>query len=515
MRNVSALAIIALLFRGVATPQARPLDWPSYGGDARRTGWERSDTRITRENVKDFQLVLKRKLEGAESGPRSLTPPVVIGLLISYRGFKELGVLSDSAGDLWALDVDLNKIFWKKRFGESSSQQSSSVCSGIAATPALIPPVTFGGVRRPPAAASTTKAATISPRLGGAGFGLPRSIFMLAPDGKLHQVNSSDGSDQFPPLDFLPPGARASSLTVNHNTVYASTSGNCAGTENGVWAIDLSEDEPRPVHFELNGSDANGLGGFAIGNDGTVYVQTGAAETGSATHKWANTLLALAPGDLKVKGNFTISNSAPGTGNAATPVVFEHKGRDIVATAGSDGRIYLLDSASAGGEDHKTALYKTVRIASEGGGIWGGLSTWQDADGVRWLSAPVWGTPNAGLGLPGTNGPTPHGAIVAFKVEDQSGGLSLAPAWVSRDLISPVPPVITSGVVFALSTGGGQAHERATLYALDGATGKEVYSTGDQTGAPGSLTGLSVANGRVYFTTIDGTLYAFGIRLEI
>jgi len=75
--------------------------------------------------------------------------------------------------------------------------------------------------------------------------------------------------------------------------------------------------------------------------------------------------------------------------------------------------------------------------------------------------------------------------------------------------------VITAGVVFALSTGGGQTHERATLYALDGVTGKELYATGDQVGAPGSLTGLTVANGRVYFTTIDSTLYAFGIRLEI
>src|SRR3984957_4016311 len=146
MRNVSALAIITLAFSGVAKPQTRALDWPSYGGDARRTGWERSDTRITRENVKDFQLVLKRKLEGSAGGPHSLTTPIVIGLLISYRGFKELGLVSDSGGDLWAIDVDLNKIFWKKRFeGSSPKQSSSGPCSSPAVTPAMIPPVTFGG----------------------------------------------------------------------------------------------------------------------------------------------------------------------------------------------------------------------------------------------------------------------------------------------------------------------------------------------------------------------------------
>ena len=513
MRNVSALAIITLAFSGVAKPQTRALDWPSYGGDARRTGWERSDTRITRENVKDFQLVLKRKLEGSAGGPHSLTTPIVIGLLISYRGFKELGLVSDSGGDLWAIDVDLNKIFWKKRFeGSSPKQSSSGPCSSAAVTPAMIPPVTFGGGRRPAA----TRTTTVSPRLGGAGFGVARSVFMLAPDGKLHQVNSSDGSDQFPPLDFLPPGAQASSLTINRTAVYTTTSGKCGGTPNGVWAIDLNDDEPRPIHFELNSGEASGPGGFAIGNDGTVYLQTGPGETDPAANKWANTLLALAPEDLKVKGYATLSDSDPKTGSsAATPVVFEYGGRDVIATAGSDGRIYLLDSASVGGADHKTVLHKSVRIASENGGIWGGLSTWQDADGARWLGAPVWGPVNADLKSPITNGPTPHGAIVAFKVEEQAGALVLTPAWVSRDLKSPVPPVITSGAVFALSTGGGEVHERATLYALDGVTGKELYTTGDQVGAPGSLTGLTVTNGRVYFTTTAGTLYAFGVALEI
>jgi outer membrane protein assembly factor BamB len=337
---------------------------------------------------------------------------------------------------------------------------------------------------------------------------------MVTPDGKLHQVNSADGSDQFPPLTFLPPGARGSSLTVNRTAIYTTTSGNCGGAPNGVWTIDLNEDEPHPVQFALDSGEATGPGGFAIGDDGTVYVQTGPGETDPAANKWANTLLALAPKDLKLKGHFTIAGSdLKMGGNAAAPVVFEHGGRDIIATAGSDGRIYLLDSASFGGD--KAVLHRTARIASENGGIWGGLSTWQDAAGTRWLAAPVWGPLSADLKPPVTNGPTSRGAIIAFKVEEQSGALGLTPAWVSRDLNSPVPPVITSGVVFALSTGGGERHERATLYALDGVTGKEMYSTGDQVGAPANLTGLTVANGRVYFTTTDGTLYAFGLFLEI
>jgi hypothetical protein len=151
-----------------------------------------------------------------------------------------------------------------------------------------------------------------------------------------------------------------------------------------------------------------------------------------------------------------------------------------------------------------------VPLTSAKGGIGGGLSTWEDDAGTRWVAAPVWGPLNAELKAPVTNGPTPNGSVVAFRLEEQNGAPVLIPAWVSRDLNSPVPPVVTSGVVFALSTGG-----KAILYGLDAATGKELYSTGSQVHAAGALTGMTVANGRVFFTTADGTLYAFGIYMEI
>jgi outer membrane protein assembly factor BamB len=106
-------------------------------------------------------------------------------------------------------------------------------------------------------------------------------------------------------------------------------------------------------------------------------------------------------------------------------------------------------------------------------------------------------------------------------VEEQDGKPVLTPVWVSHDMRSPVPPVTTSGAVFALSAGAYSSDGRpkgpshATLCGLNAQTGEEIYSTGNQVTAPGALTGLTVSNGRVYFATADGTLYAFGIRLEI
>ena len=108
------------------------------------------------------------------------------------------------------------------------------------------------------------------------------------------------------------------------------------------------------------------------------------------------------------------------------------------------------------------------------------------------------------------NGPATHGSIVAFRVEEKDGHTMLTPGWISRDLINPAPPVIANGVVFALE--GGKGH--ATLYALDAATGKQLYTSGDAIQTYSHLAGISVGDGHVFFTTHDNTLYSFGIPLE-
>src|SRR5579862_4915274 len=131
-RTFCAQVLISLAGCCAAVGQGRPIDWPSLFGDAQRTGWEKVDSRITRDNVKDFQLVLKRKLDNAQKGPHALTPPVVIGLLISYRGFKELAFVAGSSDNMWAIDADLDRVFWQKHFDTASKPQTGP-CSSSAA----------------------------------------------------------------------------------------------------------------------------------------------------------------------------------------------------------------------------------------------------------------------------------------------------------------------------------------------------------------------------------------------
>ena len=54
----------------VAGAQGRS-NWNNSGGDAQHTGWERADTRISKDTVKDLQLLWKMKLENRAQGPAS------------------------------------------------------------------------------------------------------------------------------------------------------------------------------------------------------------------------------------------------------------------------------------------------------------------------------------------------------------------------------------------------------------------------------------------------------------
>jgi outer membrane protein assembly factor BamB len=180
----------------------------------------------------------------------------------------------------------------------------------------------------------------------------------------------------------------------------------------------------------------------------------------------------------------------------------------------------------------RSELISNEAIDFAGAGTWGSLASWEDAQSTRWVLAPVWGPTHSKIKFPVTNGETNVGTIAAFKVEEHGGKTVLVNAWTARNMITPAAPAIANGVVFALGSGewvrqandreGGlyQAEARiqksapAVLYALDAATGKELWSSGNQVTSFSHNAELSIANGRVYFTTYDNTLYCFGFPME-
>jgi hypothetical protein len=377
-------------------------------------------------------------------------------------------------------------------------------------------------------------------------MGLTDAFYAMGSDGFVHALNVSNGADLFPPVKFLPENSKPSALLLVQQDfdangaaeaamLYTSTSGGCGATPNGVWAIDLASKDPDPIVWKTNGGSVVGSAGPTLGTSGRLF-----AAVGKGTGGHSDSVVALDAKTLELKDWITV----PGADFNSSPTVFRYNNKEYVAVTGNDGKLYLLDGTSLGGANHATPLYASPKfsapIASSA------LSTWESAgapppappaagapaappttsSGTRWILAPYSGALPTGMKI-ASNGLAPTGGILAFKLVDQAGKLELQPTWSSRDMVSPMPPLVVNNVVFALSSGESRststsaaqrakASTPAVLYALDGLTGKELWNSGKQitSFARSGLAAGGTNGSQVFVTTFDSTLYAFGFPME-
>ena len=467
-------------------------NWPGVNGGPQREGWARPEAMLSRSTAGAVQLLYTRKLDNHNRGANALSPPLVLGNLISYRGFKEMLFVGGSADKVYSLDAVLNRVLWTTQLPvipsaapAGTAEKCPGALMGIVMTGTAASGFGGGGIRRPgslPAgvlpAAATSKNALIVGLANG--FGRNGLLLAVGSDGQVHPLYQSNGAAFEKPFPFLPAHSNVATVNLFDNILYAATREGCA-TPNAVYALDLASDVKAVSKFAIDAS-AQGSAGPAVGNDGTVYVHAGSR------------VVALTARDLKEKGHFAFGSSAA---QGMTPLVFASKQKDLVV-AGSGGDVVLLDGAALGGADHRTPL-ASGRVD---GTLRGAFASWEDPDsGVRWIYAPV--STSSGS----------SGAVVAFAVEERDGRSILTERWIARDIALPSAPVVANGLVFVLSTGSAGA--RARLYILDAATGKELFTSRDAVaGSASSETGLAVANGRVYFSTTDNTVYCFGVPTE-
>lgn len=518
-RSLVACLAAAFLFSSAAHAQGRPSGfWTAPDADAAHNNWQKAETEINTGTVtKNFKFLWKYKLGKDASKSPSFSEVLLYPGLITGKGFKDMALVAD-AGTLYALDSELGELVWQKDFKSTGSRGCGNI-QFITEAPQLIH---FGGPRpaakpgappappppRPPEEPLPVSERRVGASPGGGYFGL-RGVYVVTSDGYVHEQIMATGLDYAQPVKFLPvAGGSSFGLNMNEKVLYALSGAGCHNVANALWSIDLNTPDYTVSSYKTQKISLNGLTGPAIGRDGTVYVTTGAGM--SQPPVYAGSVVALDAKDLKVKDWY--APSASGRQLNAGPVVVGYKEKELIAAPGKDGSLVLLDSQSLGGADHHTPLAETASLTKgakhEG---WEGLATAQDRSGV-WVFASITGQVEPDVKFASTNGSVPHGSIVAFKVEEQDGHMQLTPAWISQDLKNPAPPVFANGVVFALDQGSGSGH--ATLYALDAATGKQLYSSGDAIQGYAHLSGMSVGDGHVFFVTHDNTLYSFGIPLE-
>ena len=496
-------------------------DWGGSGGDAQRSGWVRTDAKISPEHIAapGFSNTWKLKFPNEAKQLNGLTVGSHITRYIGIKGFRTFAFIGGSGENVYAIDTDLGRVDWSKHLTGAAKGASTAACPG-GMTASVVRPVGApiaaapmagrgGGGGRGSAAKSTVsepnKGSTILTELearnaaaaanpaagrggggGGGGRGganLPRerrwiSAHAITSDGAFHTMWVSNGNEPNPAIPFVPAGSNVAGLMLVDTIAYAATTGGCGGAPEAIWALDITNKQVVSWKVPSGGLAGDGP---AIGPDGTVYVTTQSGE-----------LVALDGATLKMKDAYKA-----GQAFATSPVIFQNKDKVMAAAATKDGAIHVVDVAAMSGAVAKSA---------GGTAVSGSLASWQDGSGARWILAPL-----------------TSGKVVAMKLADGS----LTAGWSSREIPAPLTPIVVNGVVFAVASGEFQSTDAkvtaaqraakstgAVLYALDGASGKELWNSGKTITSFLHNGGISSNDSQVYLGTYDGTVYAFGFPIE-
>jgi len=521
--RIANLLPVLLAFPMLSPAQYGRGSWTTFGGDPQRTGWNKTEPDLNPESVKHLKLEWSVKLDSEPKALSNLTAPLVRASISTAKGVKDYVIVGGASNKVFVIDGDTGKILWQKTLSTEGTpeRRDSWLCpNGLTATP-VIGPV---------------------PRTGDAAPGFGQALYVLAGDGKLHAFNLVSGEDVLPPTPFVPAFAKMWSLNLVSGVLYTTTSQGCNGVKSGVYALDLNDAGHKISYFETgtNGAGVWGRGGPAVTSDGRVIIETGDGPFDPEKGLMADSVIALSPKDLKLTDYFTPRNRSWVTKKdldmgCIGPTIFNFKDWELAVAGGKEGVIFLLDTKSLGGADHRAPLYRSPLFANEdvnfaGRGFWGAFSTWEDPAGTRWLYAPAWGPPTTATKFALQHGETPDGSVMAFKVDLEAGKPVLTPAWNSLNMAVPAPVIIANGIVFALSDGDSPAQfgdsgnilsvddrkakaGHAIVYALDAATGDVLFSSADTIRGFSHFSAPTVGGGRVYVGTEDGTLYAFGLGI--
>jgi outer membrane protein assembly factor BamB len=496
-------------------------DWPTFGHDPQRSGWATQEDSLNVKNVSGLKLLWKAQIKNEARSLAALTAPIVAEGITTPKGIRSMVYVAGSSDNINALDAHTGELIWSRAFESHVLPKDAGMwlCpNNLNATP------------------------TIDRERG--------LIYVIAADGKFYGLDLGTGKTRNGPVQFVPPFTKDWSLNLSNGIVYTSTSQGCGGARSGVYSIDIRHPNQPAIHDVLvsqGGAGIWGRAGVAIGADGRIYASTGDGEFNPADDEYGSSLIAVRPENLEVIDYYSPLNFQQVTKYdldiaSASVIWIPYRHHRLVAGGGKEGALYVLDADSLGSEDHQTPLYRQKLANDELGfemlGIWGELSSWRDEDGETWLYVPIWGPlSKEAPHFPMTNGPNPHGSIMAFKLATHPSTQkpTLDPIWNSGDFDVPEPVAIANGVIFALATGENTAQvtgnnvvissgyklltdkerslntHNAVLRALDAKTGRELYQSGDAMGSWVHFSGLAVADGRVYAVDHSSTIYCFGL----
>jgi len=559
---------------GASFTPAQPAtqDWLTWGYDPERTGWARAETTLRKDNASRLELLWRAQLDTAPNPSNvhsTLTDPLVVENVATREGAKTLVFVASADNTVYAIDAAAGKVFWRRAFPNTLTpvQPANGSCpNNLNATPVIDKQsgtiyvlttdgklrglgLSDGDDRMPPTEFVTPYSRNWSLNLidgivyvpSARGCGLATSSFMAM------DVRSPSRTV----MRFYPSTGKASGAWGRGGLV-RSQAGILGQTADGVYDpaggrfgqsvlsltkdlrladsytpsdwdylnkkdFDLGSSSPVVFPFEkwtivataakegkIYLLDAMNLGGEdhhtplyispRYGNDAGTFGYTG---VWGALSTWVDArgqrwLLVpmMGPPAKDTVSNFKISNGAVVNGSIMAFQVKLENNKPVAIPVWMSGDLDLPG----------------IPVAANGV-----IFVLADGDRGATLVRPAGGrggpAPPGGRGAPGQRvpgGAAGRGGPQNQVNPDQPGAYRDA-AWLASQR---GPDGQQGGRRFS----GGRDVTHAVLYALDAATGKEIYSSKDLIDSWNHYGGLALANGRLYLSTYDARVFAFGLK---
>ena len=232
-------------------------DWLTDGGDNERTGWNRNETRITKDNVKNLKLLWKLETGNQVRALHSLMPVLVVGQLNTPAGTKQVGFVNGISDNLYAFDVETGKIIWKKHWDYPAPAGRGGGSGGQAPQD----PARLGFLQ--PGGSSDT------PVIGPPDAQGRRPIYFVTGDGMLHTLDAATGEPLQPPFMFHT--GKGWSLSLAGNVIWMANT--YAGDT--ISAVRLDDPSHKVMNFNAGSGGAWGRRGATIDSTGTAWSTTG------------------------------------------------------------------------------------------------------------------------------------------------------------------------------------------------------------------------------------------------
>ena len=201
-----------------AAQAQKKADWLTDGGDPQRTAWQRNETILNKDNVKDMKLLWKVKLDNQPRQMHSLFPPLIAGNVATADGTKEIAIVAGVSDNIFAIDVDNGHAALEAAFRQhvpgaaATGRGGGTLCpGGLTATPVLDQPSPGKYI-----------------------------AYAVSWDGRLRKLDVATGNEIEPPALFVPPNGKPYALNLVNGVIYTSTAQGCGGNPNNFYSYDLA-----------------------------------------------------------------------------------------------------------------------------------------------------------------------------------------------------------------------------------------------------------------------------------